>query len=113
MESKYRDVTVRRVKVSGGEDLVRYISSPVRESGQGGEVLDFARCREKLEARGALPARDQAEQRPKEMRRRKAARRKKGGLALCRTVLAWVLELAASGAVIAVSAAALRVFFRS
>jgi len=110
MESMYRDVTVRRVKVSGGEDLVRYIPAPVRKPGQGGQVLDFARCREKLEARGELPAQSRDGQRHKEARQRKA-RRRKGRFAPCRTVLAWVLELAASGAVIAVSAGALRAFF--
>ena len=54
METVYYHLNVRRVKVSGGADLVSFVpvAAPAG-GGERGEVLDFARCRQRLETKAA------------------------------------------------------------
>lgn len=51
MDTVYYNLKARRIKVSGGEELVTFIPAPI--SKPAGEVLDFARCRQKLERKAA------------------------------------------------------------
>ncbi len=111
MDTVYYTLKTRKVKVSGGADLLTFVPSPApAPAAQGsGEVLDFARCRQRLETKAAwkgltqaaevadeVPGEDAAEEmvyvpRPRERRAERAA--------------LW-MELAASAAVILVSLAA-------
>ncbi len=111
MDTLYYDLEVKRVKVSGGADLLTL--APVAEEGTGGpagEVLDFARCRRRLEtkaawedlARAAVPEPVGAEP---EAVLRPARRSRRVGAAV------W-LELAASAAVLGVALAAMAAFLR-
>ena len=51
MDTVYYNLNARRVKVSGGEELVTFVPAPAPRPA--GEVLDFARCRQKLERKAA------------------------------------------------------------
>ena len=51
MDTIYYTLNTRRVKVSGGADLLTFVPAPAPTPA--GEVLDFARCRERLETREA------------------------------------------------------------
>lgn len=58
MDTIYYNVSTRRVKVSGGPDLLTFVPTVVpapapQNRAAGGEVLDFARCRQRLETREA------------------------------------------------------------
>lgn len=58
MDTIYYNLNAKKVKVSGGADLTRYIPvavpAPVPAPIKGGkEVLDFARCRRQLETKAA------------------------------------------------------------
>lgn len=56
MDTIYYHLNAKKVKVSGGADLVTYIPESVAApAGEGprGEVLDFAACRQRLETRNA------------------------------------------------------------
>ncbi len=52
MDTVYYNLTARRVRVSGGPDLLKF--SPAPAEAPAGEVLDFQRCRRKLETKAAL-----------------------------------------------------------
>lgn len=52
MDTVYYNLNARRVKVSGGPDLMTFVPTPV--AAPAGEVLDFARCRQKLETKAAF-----------------------------------------------------------
>ena len=54
MNTIYYHVNARKVKVSGGADLVTFVpaAAPAPAGGKG-EVLDFARCRQRLETKAA------------------------------------------------------------
>lgn len=110
MDTVYYNLKARRIKVSGGEELVTFVPAPAPQSA--GEVLDFARCRRKLERKAAwqnltqagqedeeeavTPAGVAAPQSVKEARRSRGMER---------------LELAATLAVVLVSLAAALAFF--
>ncbi len=51
MDTVYYNLKARRIKVSGGEELVTFVPAPAPKPA--GEVLDFARCRQKLERKTA------------------------------------------------------------
>ncbi len=51
METIYYDLNARRIKVSGGADLVTFVPTPAAKPT--GEVLDFDRCRRRLETKAA------------------------------------------------------------
>ena len=110
METVYYRLQAKRMKVSGGADLVTFLPASAPASGQGkGEVLDFARCRRRLETKAAWkelrraaltpeePLEEASFAAPRSSRRERAA--------------GW-LEIAASAAVIAVSLAAVLAFLR-
>lgn len=54
MDTIYYNLQAKKIKVSGGADLVTFVPTavpaPVRG---GGEVLDFSRCRQRLETKAA------------------------------------------------------------
>ena len=54
MDTVYYHLNARKVKVSGGADLVTFVpvAAPAPAE-QKGEVLDFARCRQRLETKDA------------------------------------------------------------
>lgn len=112
MDTVYYNLKARRIKVSGGEELVTFVPAPAPALQSAGEVLDFARCRRKLERKAAwqnltqagqedeeeavTPAGVAAPQSVKEARRSRGMER---------------LELAATLAVVLVSLAAALAFF--
>ncbi len=51
MDTVYYRLNTRKVKVSGGADLVTFVPAPVTE--KAGQVLDFDLCRRKLETKNA------------------------------------------------------------
>ncbi len=111
MDTVYYHLNARRIKVSGGADLVTFVPAAAPAEGKG-EVLDFAQCCRRLETKAAwrdlaraaeaVPA-GEAEPgeapvpQPSPSRQEQAA--------------GW-LELCASAAVIAVSLAAVFAFLR-
>lgn len=106
MDTIYYHLNARKVKVSGGADLVTFVpvSAPAPGSGKG-EVLDFARCRQRLETQSAwrdlVSAAQEAEE---DLTPARAPSR--------RDRLSGWLELCASAAVIAVSLAAIVAFLK-
>lgn len=112
MDTVYYNFTARRVKVSGGPDLLRFV--PAAAAAPAGEVLDFQRCRRRLETKQARKELERAVfAAPQEEAVPEAAfeevapspRRER------RERAAGYLELAASASVIAVSVAAILAFF--
>ncbi len=54
MDTVYYTLNTRRVKVSGGPDLVRLIpAAPAAARPHGGEILDLELCRKRLETKNA------------------------------------------------------------
>ena len=55
MDTIYYNLSAKRVKVSGGADLLTFVTAPAAAPAPGavGEVLDFARCRQRLETKNA------------------------------------------------------------
>ena len=108
MDTVYYHVNARRVKVSGGADLVTFQPVSLPAPGETkGEVLDFARCRQRLETKAAWRELAQAA----DGLSGEEGRRSPAQSALSRRERAagW-LELCASAAVIAVSLAAVAAF---
>lgn len=108
MDTVYYHLNARKVKVSGGSDLVTFVpvSAPVPQEGPKGQVLDFARCCRRLETKTAwkelsavAEEASWTEEEP-EMTAPRPRRERAAG---------W-LELLASAAVIAVSVAAVIAF---
>ena len=114
MDTIYYHLQAKKIKVSGGADLVTFVPTavpaPVRG---GGEVLDFSRCRRRLETKAAwreltqtareLPRESEPVQEPVEevppassapSRRERAA----GWLELCASASIIAMCLAAVGA---------------
>ena len=112
MDTIYYHLNARKVKVSGGADLVTFIpvSAPAPAEGKG-EVLDFARCRQRLETKAAWKGLVEAagEDSPAEEELPAAGCRPTPTRREC---LSGWLELCASAAVIAVSLAAIFAFLR-
>lgn len=115
METVYYRLQAKRMKVSGGADLVTFLPTSAPVPGQGkGEVLDFARCRRRLETKAAWKELRQAalssvEEVPEEAPEEAPASRSRSSR---RERAAGWLEIAASAAVIAVSLAAVLAFLR-
>ena len=106
METVYYHLNARRVKVSGGADLVSFVpvAAPAG-GGERGEVLDFARCRQRLETKAAWRELTLAAQEaPQELEPAELS-------AAPATPSAW-LELCASAVTIAVGVAAVIAFLR-
>ena len=112
MDTVYYNLKARRVKVSGGEELVTYVPAPVAApaAAPAGEVLDFARCREKLERKNAWRALERAAGGPDDGEEIALAAQGKR-MARRERAANW-LELAATAAVILVSLSAALAFFR-
>lgn len=53
MDTIYYTLNTRRVKVSGGADLLTFVPTPAPVPAERGQVLDFARCRQRLETKEA------------------------------------------------------------
>ncbi len=53
MDTIYYTLNTRRVKVSGGADLLTFVPAPAPAPAERGPVLDFARCRQRLETKNA------------------------------------------------------------
>lgn len=55
METTYYNLNARKVKVSGGADMTTFVpvAVPAPRQQSTGEVLDFARCRQRLETKAA------------------------------------------------------------
>lgn len=111
MDTIYYHLNARKVKVSGGADLVTFlpVSLPAEDAPRG-EVLDFTRCRQRLETKDAW--RDltrAAEEASWEEEPPAAPPVPQGSLSRREKVAGW-LELCASAAVIAVSLAAVIAF---
>lgn len=57
METTYYNLNARKVKVSGGADMTTFVPvavpAPAPRQQSTGEVLDFARCRQRLETKAA------------------------------------------------------------
>lgn len=111
MDTVYYHLQAKRVKVSGGADLVTFLPSSAPVSGQGkGEVLDFARCRQRLETKAAWKELRRAATSPEEDIFTESPA-PQPGFSRRERAAGW-LELCASAAVIAVSIAAVVAFLR-
>lgn len=112
MDTIYYTLNTRRVKVSGGADLLTFVPTPAPAPAEGGQVLDFARCRQRLETKEAwkeLSRTAEAVSLPQDAPEEESfvptsGEGKKG-------VPAW-LDLAASAAVLASAAAATAAFLQ-
>ena len=111
MDTIYYTLNTRRVKVSGGADLLTFVPAPAPAPAERGQVLDFARCRQRLETKAAWReltlAAQEAPQEPEPAELSAApatpSRRERAS--------AW-LELCASAVTIAVGVAAVIAFLR-
>ena len=107
MDTVYYNLKARRVKVSGGEELVTFIPAPAPTPA--GEVLDFARCRQRLERKDAWRALERTALEPETAEERVGEKR--AGAWRRERAANW-LELSATLAVILVSLSAALAFFR-
>lgn len=106
MDTVYYNLTARRIKVSGGPDLLKFVSTGTAPS-TGGKVLDFQRCRRHLETKAV---RKQLNQAAEEFDEREAEHPEiSAGSSRQERAWSW-LEVCASLSVIAVSAAAITAF---
>ncbi len=111
MDTVYYHLQAKRVKVSGGADLVTFLptAAPVPREGKGA-VLDFDRCRRRLETKAAWKELNRAALSPEEpLAEEFPAPQPVPSL---REQTAGWLEICASVAVIAVSVAAVLAFLR-
>lgn len=109
MDTVYYYLNAKKVKVSGGADLLTFVPTAVpAPAGGTGEVLDFARGRQRLETKAAWKALSQAAlETPEEINEEP---RCAPALPSPKERAAGWLELCASAAVIAVSVAAIIAF---
>lgn len=116
METVYYNLQAKRIKVSGGADLVTFLPASAPAPGQGtGEVLDFARCRQRLETKAAWKELRQAAVPPAEEAPAETLSPESPAPQSRSSRREWAanwLEIAASAAVIAVSLAAVLAFLR-
>ncbi len=111
MDTVYYYLQAKRVKVSGGADLVTFLPTAAPVPGQGkGEVLDFDRCRRRLETKAAWKELNRAALSPEEEVPEEAPAPQNAPSLRERTA-GW-LEICASAAVIAVSLAAVAAFLK-
>lgn len=111
METTYYSFDARKIKVSGGADLLTFVPAAVpTPAGEEAQILDFDRCRRRMETKQAWkdlaaqaeeepeedPAGEVTAPRPRRERRERAAS---------------LLELAATAAVLLVGLAAAAAFF--
>lgn len=118
MDTVYYHLNARKVKVSGGADLVTFVPAVVpAPAEQKGEVLDFARCRQRLETKEAWKALARTaretpqERQPEEEHVVEDAPASYDPPSRRERVEGW-LELCATAAIIAVSLAAVLAFLR-
>lgn len=115
MDTIYYNLQAKKIKVSGGADLVTFVPTPVPAPAQGGgEVLDFSRCRRRLETKAAwrelsqtalqVPQAEEAQAPTEENLPQPAPSRRE-------RASGW-LELCASASVIAMCLAAVFAFLR-
>lgn len=112
MDTVYYHLNARKVKVSGGADLVTFLPAAVSapQSG-GGEVLDFARCRQRLETKAAWKDLTRAAEETPQVEEAEETVSPQPPLTRRERAMNW-LEVCASAAVIAVSLAAVIAFLR-
>lgn len=113
MDTIYYHLNARKVKVSGGADLVTFVptAAPV-PAGEKGEVLDFARCRQRLETKEAWKNLARAAQEaPQTEEITDEAPAAQASLSRREQAESW-LELCATVAIIAVSVAAVLAFLQ-
>jgi hypothetical protein len=107
MDTIYYNVRARKVKVSGGADLLTFDRTPVAApaGAPAGEVLDFARCRQRLETKAAwkeltdAACGDTVEEQPEECAAPARIRRGAGAsncLELCATLSVILVSLSAA-----------------
>ena len=112
MDTIYYHLNAKKVKVSGGADLITFVPTAVPAPAEGkGEVLDFARCRQRLETREAWKTLTQAAQEPMQAEEPMEVDTPALQAPLSRRERAasW-LELCATASIIAVSLAAVIAF---
>lgn len=114
MDTIYYHLNARKVKVSGGADLVTFVSAAVPAPMEGkGEVLDFARCRQRLETKEAWKNLAQAAQESPQAEEPLETEAPAPQAPLSRREqCAGFLELCATASIIAVSLAAVLAFLR-
>lgn len=111
MDTIYYHLNAKRVKVSGGADLLTFVPAAPAGTEGGGEVLDFTRCRQKLETKAAWKALSHAVQEVPEAEEKEEVCYAPVLPSPKERAAGW-LELCASAAVIAVSVAAVVAFLR-
>lgn len=108
METTYYNLNARKVKVSGGADMTTFVPvavpAPRRQSV--GEVLDFDRCRQRLETKAAWQGLAQSQVGPEKAQPRvrshpSRAQRVQNTLEVLATLAVLVASLAAAVAFIA------------
>ena len=103
MDTTYYHLNARRLKVSGGADLLSVSCAPAPSAGgMPGQLLDFEACRNKLLFQ------EKADE-PVEV----LTPRKRSGGAKRRSLLSWGLETCATVCVILVSLSAIVLFLRA
>lgn len=112
MDTIYYHLNAKKVKVIGGADLVTLIPVAAPGSPEGrGEILDFARCRQRLETKRAWKDLTRAAQEVSYEKEREEAAAPQIPMTRRERAAGW-MELCASAAVIAVSVAAALAFLR-
>lgn len=110
METTYYNLNARKVKVSGGADMTTFVPvavpAPAPRRQSVGEVLDFDRCRQRLETKAAWQDLAQIQDEPREAQRRvrshpSRAQRAQNTLEVLATLAVLVTSLAATVAFIA------------
>lgn len=113
MDTIYYHLNARRVKVSGGADLVSFVPTAAPAPAEGkGEVLDFARCRQRLETKEAWKNLTLAAQEPSQPEDLPEVPLSQAAPQSRRERCAGWMELLATASIIAVSLAAVAAFLR-
>ncbi len=107
MDTIYYNLNVRRIKVSGGVDLMTLL--PAAPASPAGEVLDFDRCRRRLETKAAWKQLTHAAEQPYDREELPEEQAVPAAPPRRERAANW-LELCASAAVIAVSLSAIVAF---
>lgn len=110
MDTTYYNLKVRKVKVSGGADLLTLVPAPASASAPAGQVLDFDLCRRRLETRRAWKELTETAQAPAQEAEPEPAQCLPPPARARHERAALWLEMGASAAVILVSLAAVAAF---